>query len=167
MARPATQAMGASVQTTVGGESAGEPVGTVQARPGTLYGLELPPEWLPTLLDEIPILACVASRANGSFVVRGAEELRVKESDRIEALVKNLRRVEAKAEELCDGLVVEGTAAPLKGRVITHGDHRIAMAFAVLGALPGNEIEIDDTTCVGVSYPGFWDVLHKLTRGSG
>ncbi len=163
----AMEAMGASVQTTVGGESAGEPVGTVQARPGTLYGLELPPEWLPTLLDEIPILACVASRANGSFVVRGAEELRVKESDRIEALVKNLRRVEAKAEELCDGLVVEGTAAPLKGRVITHGDHRIAMAFAVLGALPGNEIEIDDTTCVGVSYPGFWDVLHKLTRGSG
>lgn len=162
----ALEAMGASVRTTDGGGSAGEPVGAIQAGPGALNGLELPPEWLPTLLDEIPILACVASRAEGSFVVRGADELRVKESDRIAALVENLGRVEAKAKELPDGLVVQGTSAPLKGRVITHGDHRIAMAFAVLGALPGNEIEIDDTSCAEVSYPEFWDVLHQLTRGS-
>jgi 3-phosphoshikimate 1-carboxyvinyltransferase len=91
--------------------------------------------------------------------VTGAAELRVKESDRIAAVVSNLRALGADAEELADGFVVRGGAAPLRGRVVTHGDHRIAMAFGVLGARPGNAITIDDPACAGVSYPSFWDDL--------
>jgi len=88
----------------------------------------------------------------------------VKESDRIATVVSNLRAVGATASELPDGLVVTGSSAPLKGRVITHGDHRIAMAFGVLGALPGNKIEIDDPSCVAVSYPDFWTDLARARK---
>jgi 3-phosphoshikimate 1-carboxyvinyltransferase len=97
-------------------------------------------------------------------VIGGAAELRVKESDRIATVVSNLRAIGATAEERPDGLVVEGSERPLRGFVRTHGDHRIAMAFGVLGALPRNEIEIDDPACVAVSYPAFWDDLGRATR---
>src|SRR5690606_14301310 len=110
---------------------------------------------VPSLIDEIPILAVLAARAEGETTVRGASELRVKESDRIRAVVDNLRAVGVEAEELEDGFVVRGTDAPLSGTVESHGDHRIAMAFGVLGALPGNRIEIDEPDVVGVSYPTF------------
>jgi 3-phosphoshikimate 1-carboxyvinyltransferase len=113
------------------------------------------------MIDELPLLACVGARARGTTEIRGAAELRVKESDRIATVVSNLRAIGATASELPDGLVVTGSSAPLRGRVITHGDHRIAMAFGVLGALPGNEIEIDDPACVAVSYPDFWSDLAR------
>jgi len=90
--------------------------------------------------------------------------LRVKESDRIATVVSNLRRIGAVAEERPDGLIVEGSRKPLRGLVRTQGDHRIAMAFGVLGALPGNEIEIDEPECVAVSYPGFWDDLARASH---
>jgi 3-phosphoshikimate 1-carboxyvinyltransferase len=96
--------------------------------------------------------------------VRGAEELRVKESDRIAAVVRNLRSVGADADELPDGFVVRGSRGPLRGPVATHGDHRLAMAFAVLGAVGDNAIEVDDPDCVAVSYPGFWDDLARAAR---
>jgi len=85
-------------------------------------------------------------------------------NNRIATVVSNLRAIGATADELPDGLVVTGASAPLRGRVITHGDHRIAMAFGVLGALPGNEIEVDEPACVAVSYPDFWDDLARVTR---
>ena len=113
------------------------------------------------MIDELPLLACVGARAKGTTEIRGAAELRVKESDRITTVVSNLRAIGATASELPDGLVVTGSSVPLRGRVITHGDHRIAMAFGVLGALPGNEIEIDDPACVAVSYPDFWTDLAR------
>jgi 3-phosphoshikimate 1-carboxyvinyltransferase len=108
------------------------------------------------MIDELPMLACLGARAEGETTVRGAEELRVKESDRIAAVVGNLRALGADADELPDGFVVRGNDRPLRGRVVTHGDHRLAMAFGVLGALPGNEIEVDDPACVDVSFPTFW-----------
>ena len=114
------------------------------------------------MIDELPLLACLAARAEGETVIRGAAELRVKESDRIAVVVGNLRRIGVDADELSDGLRVRGTDKPLKGRVETHGDHRIAMAFGVLGALPGNSISVDDPECVSVSYPGFWRDLDKV-----
>ena len=88
----------------------------------------------------------------------------VKESDRITAIVANLRAIGADAEELPDGFVVRGSDRPLVGRVVTHGDHRIAMAFGVLGALRGNDIEIDDPSCAAVSYPTFWDDLERVRK---
>jgi 3-phosphoshikimate 1-carboxyvinyltransferase len=159
-------AMGAGIEPQVTSEVAAEPLGTLEVRPGCLRGVEVPPECVPTMLDEIPILACLAARADGVTVIRGAAELRVKESDRLRALHRNLSALGVSCRELEDGLEVEGSDAPLRGRVSTEGDHRIAMSFAVLGALAGNAIELDDPGCVGVSYPGFWTELKRIGAGA-
>ena len=137
----------------------GETIGTLLAAPGALRGIVVAAEEVPKLIDELPLLACVAAYADGQTTVRGAEELRVKESDRIAAVVGNLRALGVDAEEQPDGFTVRGARRPLRGLVRTHGDHRLAMAFGILGALPGNEIAIDDRDCVAVSYPGFWTDL--------
>jgi 3-phosphoshikimate 1-carboxyvinyltransferase len=137
-------------------ESGGEPVATVIAAPRTLRGTIIEPAEVPALIDELPAIACLAARAPGETRVTGAAELRVKESDRIALVVRNLRAVGAQAEELADGFVVHGTDAPLAGHVETRGDHRIAMAFGVLGAGSGGRITVDDPGCVAVSYPSFW-----------
>jgi 3-phosphoshikimate 1-carboxyvinyltransferase len=105
----------------------------------------------------------VAAYAAGETRVTGAAELRVKESDRISAVVQNLRALGGDADELPDGFVVRGSRPRLRGQVTTHGDHRLAMAFGVLSALPGNEISVDDPDCVAVSYPGFWADLARVT----
>jgi 3-phosphoshikimate 1-carboxyvinyltransferase len=97
-------------------------------------------------------------------VVRGASELRVKESDRIATIVRNLKNLGADAEELPDGFRVVGASKPLRGKVETRGDHRIAMAFGILGALSGNAIEVDDPDCVAVSYPNFWSDLASVLQ---
>lgn len=140
-------------------DSGGEPIATLVAAPRTLHGTAIEPHEIPSLIDELPVLACVAARAAGETRVTGAGELRVKESDRIALVVNNLRAIGADADELPDGFVVRGSDRPLKGRVTTEGDHRIAMAFGVLGAATGGGIEIDDPACVGVSYPSFWTDL--------
>jgi 3-phosphoshikimate 1-carboxyvinyltransferase len=134
---------------------------TVTASPGALNGTTIGGSEIPTLIDELPLLACVAARAAGVTTITGAAELRVKESDRIAAVVANLKAIGATAEELPDGLRVTGHERPLRGRIVTHGDHRIAMAFGILGAVPGNQIEIDDRACVAVSYPSFWSDLGR------
>lgn len=158
------QRMGAPLQTEEGAcTMGGEPVGTVIARSAPhLRGVTVIGEEIPAMIDEVPILAAMAARADGETIVRGAGELRVKESDRIAATVSNLRAIGADAEELEDGLVVRGSQRPLRGRVVTHGDHRLAMAFGVLGALPGNDVLVDDPGCVAVSYPTFWDDLRRV-----
>jgi 3-phosphoshikimate 1-carboxyvinyltransferase len=140
-------------------DAGGEPVRTLRVSPGTLHGVSVGGERIPSMIDELPLLACLGARAEGETVISGAAELRVKESDRIAAVVANLRAVGVEAEERPDGMRVMGGRGQLRGRVQTHGDHRLAMAFGVLGALPGSRIEIDDRDCVAVSYPGFWREL--------
>lgn len=143
---------------------AGEWIADVRVSGGaSLRGISIVREAIPTLIDELPLVACLAAYAEGETRVTGAEELRVKESDRIAVVVGNLKALGADAEELPDGYVVRGTSPVLRGRVVTHGDHRMAMAFGILGALPGNEIEIDDPDCVAVSYPAFWSDLASVT----
>jgi 3-phosphoshikimate 1-carboxyvinyltransferase len=143
---------------------AGEPVGTVipSMGSGALRAVVVSGKEIPSLVDELPILACLAARAEGETVIRGAAELRVKESDRISAMVMNLNNLGVSAQELPDGMRITGSDTPLSGRVITYGDHRIAMAFAILGAIPGNTIEIDSPDCVAVSYPTFWRDLRNV-----
>jgi 3-phosphoshikimate 1-carboxyvinyltransferase len=142
----------------------GEYVGTLVVHAGQpLRAVTVDAEPIPRLIDELPLLACVAAYLEGETRVTGAAELRVKESDRIAAVVGNLRALGADADELEDGFVVRGTRPRLRGTVTTHGDHRLAMAFGVLSALPGNEIAIDDRDCVNVSYPTFWDDLRRVT----
>ena len=155
------RAMGAAVEIEAGPEQGGEPTGSISGSQSELAAISVGESQVPSMIDELPLLACVATQARGTTEIRGAGELRVKESDRIATVVSNLRAVGATAEELPDGLVVSGSSGPLRGRVITHGDHRIAMAFGVLGALPGNEIVIDDPACVAVSYPEFWSDLTR------
>lgn len=144
-------------------DEGGEPVATLVIAPRTLKGTRIEPAEVPSLIDELPVLACVAARAAGETSVTGAGELRVKESDRIALLVRNLRAVGADAEERADGFVVRGSDRPFRGRVETGGDHRIAMAFGVLGAATGGAIEIDDPACVRVSFPSFWSDLANAT----
>jgi 3-phosphoshikimate 1-carboxyvinyltransferase len=151
--------MGARISMADRHDSGGEPLAAVTVAPGSLRATTIGGAEIPSLIDELPLLACVAARAEGETVITGAAELRVKESDRIATVVGNLRAIGAVAEELPDGLRVTGSDRPLRGHVVTHGDHRIAMAFGVLGAIPGNEIRIDDRDCVRVSYPAFWDHL--------
>jgi len=158
--------MGAKVDVVrAPGVAGGEPVGTVTAEPGTLRGATVEGAEIPRLIDELPLVAVLGARAEGVTRIRGAEELRAKESDRIRAMVENLRAVGVRAEEYEDGLEVEGTDAPLVGDVRTEGDHRIAMAFGVLGALPGNRIRIDDPGAADVSFPRFWATLASVGGG--
>jgi 3-phosphoshikimate 1-carboxyvinyltransferase len=156
--------MGATVLWDVEREAAGEPVGTIRATASRLRGTTVEGAEVPGMIDELVLLACLATRAEGDTIVRGAQELRVKESDRIASVVHNLRAIGAAAEETADGFVVRGTRAPLRGVVQTHGDHRVAMAFGVLARLPGNDIRIDDPKCVAVSYPRFWEDVESLTQ---
>ena len=146
-------------------ERAGEPVATMRIRPAFLSAVDVAADEVPSMIDELPLLACVAAYADGETRIRGAAELRVKESDRIAAVVANLRAIGVEAHEYPDGLSVVGARRSLVGRIETHGDHRLAMAFGVLGAIPGNAIEIDDPRCVDVSFPGFWALLEQMRRG--
>lgn len=156
--------MGAEVTTEPAADSAGEPVGDVVAAPGELVGTVAATEEIPTLLDEIPVLAAVAVRAEGETRFEGVGELRVKETDRVAALARNLQALGVDVDEGPDWLAVRGTDRALSGEVDAFGDHRIAMAFGVLGALPGSEIRIRGTDVVGISYPGFWAELERVKR---
>jgi 3-phosphoshikimate 1-carboxyvinyltransferase len=160
----ALKEMGADIELLDQQRLAGEWVADVAVKAGaTLRGISIGREAIPTLIDELPLVACLAAYAEGETRVTGAEELRVKESDRIAVVVGNLRSLGADVDELLDGFIVRGSAPALRGRVVTHADHRMAMAFGILGALPGNEIEIDDRDCVAVSYPAFWEDLSAVT----
>lgn len=141
----------------------GEPVGDLRLSPGALTATAVSESEVPAMIDEFPILAVAAARASGITRITGASELRVKESDRIRSLALNLRAVGVEAEELRDGLEIKGSGRPLRGRVRSHGDHRIAMAFGVLGALPGNRIDVEGASVVDVSFPGFWERLRDLS----
>lgn len=155
--------MGASIGIEDEREVGGELIGTLVVRPASLSGTNIGGGEIPRCIDELPMLACLAARAQGETRISDAQELRVKESDRIRAVVENLRGLGVSVEEFPDGMRVTGSRAPLEGNVVTHGDHRLAMAFGVLGALPGNRITIDDPGCVAVSYPTFWRDLSKAT----
>lgn len=156
--------MGAAISWDAERKVSGEPVGTIRARSSMLHGTTITGADVPTMIDELVLLGCLATRADGDTIVQGAQELRVKESDRIATVVENLRAIGADAEETADGFVVRGTRTRLHGSVRTHGDHRVAMAFGILAKLPGNDIRIDDPGCVAVSYPRFWEDLERLTR---
>lgn len=164
---PVLRRMGAALETTAEEVRGGEPVGALVAGPSALRAVAVGAEEIPGMIDEVPLLAVAASRAEGTTRITGAEELRVKETDRLRALAGNLREVGVEVEELDDGLEIEGTDRPLAGRVPSFGDHRIAMAFAVLGAAPDNEIEIDGRDAVEVSYPGFWTELERIRKARG
>lgn len=144
-----------------------EPVGDVSVRPGRLEATTVGGEEVPRLIDELPLVAVLGARAAGTTTISDAAELRTKESDRIDALVRNLRLLGVEVEERQDGLDVLGTREPIQGRVQTFGDHRIAMAFSVLGLGMSCNVEVDDTSIADVSFPGFWDTMAEVERARG
>ena len=154
--------MGADITIADGRQVGGEDVGTLIARPSRLSATTITAHEVPSMIDELPLFACLAARASGTSEVRGASELRVKESDRIATIVANLRELGVRVEELEDGFIVEGSDRPLRGTVTTNADHRIAMCFGVLGALKGNSIIVDDPACVDISFPNFWRELERV-----
>ncbi|MDP9068091.1 MAG: 3-phosphoshikimate 1-carboxyvinyltransferase [Actinomycetota bacterium] len=155
--------MGAEVDAIESASSLGEPLGTVRARAASLRGIAVPEEWVPSLIDDIPALAIVATQAEGETSFTGAGELRVKESDRIAALVAGLRELGADAEELPDGLIVRGPTSLTGGHIDSVGDHRIALAFAVAGLIASDRVRIAGWSCVDTSFPEFLDVLGEAT----
>ena len=160
--------MGADVRIESTRVRGGEALGDVTVTGGGgLRAAEVGEAEVPALLDEVPVLAVLAARAEGMTRITGAAELRVKESDRLAALAANLRAIGVDAQELSDGLEIEGTDRPLAGRVRCHDDHRIAMAFGILGATPGCDIDVDDPAAANVSFPGFWELLASTSGGTG
>ncbi|MDQ4087396.1 MAG: 3-phosphoshikimate 1-carboxyvinyltransferase [Pseudomonadota bacterium] len=146
-------------------EAAGEPVADLTVRHSALRGLEVPPELVPTMIDEFPILFIAAAFAQGTTRTRGLAELRVKESDRLAAMAEGLRAVGARVEEHEDGLTIHGSGGEaLAGgaALAACGDHRVAMSFAVAGLHAREPIEIDDMDCVNTSFPGFTGALAAL-----
>lgn len=151
--------MGADLTVTVTGECQKEPVGTLEIRSSSLKGVTIAGEIIPNVIDEIPVLAVAAAFADGITEIRGAEELRVKECDRISAVVQNLKAMGGEAEEFKDGMKITGTGK-LTGAVIeTFHDHRIAMSFAIASLAASGETRIQNSDCVKISYPAFWEIL--------
>ena len=140
----------------------GEAVGDLVTAPARLRAVDVPAGAIPGVIDELPVLSCLAARAEGVSRFRSVQELRVKESDRLTLLAQNLRAIGVVAAIEGDDLLVTGTDAPLAGRVVTEGDHRIAMAFSVLGSSGRARIRIDDPDCAAVSFPGFSGALQRL-----
>jgi 3-phosphoshikimate 1-carboxyvinyltransferase len=158
--------MGAHVERVNLRDEGGEPVADLVARPAALSGTEVTAAEVPTLVDEVPVLAVLASRAAGETVFREVGELRVKESNRLELLATNLRAVGVEAEAHGNDLHVCGTARPPRGRVVTARDHRLAMAFAVLGTLPGADVKLSERASVAISYPRFFADVRRI-RATG
>ena len=145
----------------------GEPAGDVELRASDLVGATISAEEVPSLIDELPILAVAACHARGETVVRGAEELRAKESNRIEAVVEELRRVGAHIRATPDGFRIKGVPSRLRGGVMdSRGDHRLAMLGAVVGVASREGVELRGAEAAATSFPEFFDVLEQVAPGA-
>jgi 3-phosphoshikimate 1-carboxyvinyltransferase len=160
----ALEKMGATVERLNQWDEAGELIGNLKICHQSLKGIIIDENDVPGLIDELPIIAILATQANGRTEVCGAEELRVKECDRIHALCKNLKKMGADIEELQDGFIIHGPT-PLKGADIeTFHDHRIAMAFTIAGLVTDGDVVLDHPECASISFPEFYDVLENLKQ---
>jgi 3-phosphoshikimate 1-carboxyvinyltransferase len=157
--------MGARVSVFDRRRAGREPVASVQVQPGELVATEVTGDEVPAMIDELPLVALLASHARGETVVRGAAELRVKETDRIEAVTDGLRSLGARIRSRKDGWTITGVPARLRGgRVDARGDHRIAMLAAVAGLASREGVAIEGADTAAISFPGFYDLLESVTR---
>lgn len=156
--------MGGAVEIVNRREHAGEPVGDIRVRASALEGVEVPAERAPRMIDEYPILAVLAACGRGRTVMHGLAELRVKESDRLAGMARGLAAAGVSVTEQEDALIVEGCAGPPPGgaTIPTRLDHRIAMAFLVLGMVAERPVAIDDGAPINTSFPGFVSLMIKL-----
>jgi 3-phosphoshikimate 1-carboxyvinyltransferase len=154
--------MGASIEMLDQSTAAGEPVADIRVCGTKLKGIDIGPEMVARTIDEYPILAVAAALAQGVTAICGARELRYKESDRIAVMTEQLRRLGVDVEERDDGMIIEGCGR-LKGAAVqSAGDHRVAMSLAVAGLCADGGVEIDDTACADISFPGFFRMLERI-----
>ena len=158
----ALREMGAKIEVLNPRSVCGEPVADLLVESAELEGISIGGELIPRLIDEIPILALAAACARGRTVIRDAGELRLKESDRLEATATLLKRLGAKIEVMPDGLIIDGPTAWLGGNTESFGDHRLAMTMAIAGLLA--PVSIEGTECTETSYPGFWETLEEVRK---
>jgi 3-phosphoshikimate 1-carboxyvinyltransferase len=156
--------MGAQVREAVENVDQMEPRGIVEVTGAMLKGTVIQGREIAQLIDELPVLAVAGALANGTTIIRHAQELRVKETDRIAAIAHNLRVMGAQVIELGDGLEIHGPAPLRGGRVASFGDHRIAMAFAIAGLFADGETIVQDAECVEISYPGFARTIEEFVN---
>lgn len=158
------EAMGADIACLErqGTENLGEPTCDILVRSGTLHGTTIGGSLIPTLIDEIPMIAVMAAYAEGTTIIKDARELKVKETDRISTVTENLKAMGAKVCPTDDGMMIEG-GNPLSGAHIqSYLDHRIAMAFSIAGLAAEGETVIEDSQCVDVSYPEFFETMETI-----
>ncbi|WP_087971525.1 3-phosphoshikimate 1-carboxyvinyltransferase [Oceanobacillus rekensis] len=157
------QLMGADLviqnEKTIGGEN----IGDIQISFGPLKGITIEGEIIPRLIDEIPVIALLATQADGTTIIKDAEELRVKETDRITAVIDVLTTFGASVTPTEDGMIIEGKTTLTGGNAASYDDHRIAMMAAVASLITKDEVIIDDISCISISYPGFFKDLKSLT----
>jgi 3-phosphoshikimate 1-carboxyvinyltransferase len=158
--------MGAEIGETNRRMDQGEPIADLEVRAGPLRGIEVPPDRAPSMIDEYPILAAIAAHATGPTVMRGIAELRVKESDRIAAMVTGLAALGVEVEELEDGMIVRGQGgrppARQDVRIETEMDHRIAMSFLIYGLGAQGPVKVLGCEMIETSFPGFANLLNGL-----
>jgi len=159
----AVQMMGANL-TIEFKKDQGEPIGDIRVKSARLKAIQLNQSWIPKLIDELPILMILCALAEGRSVIEGAEELRVKETDRIRSMAEGLKAIGGKVEERPDGCVIEGAQDFTGGTIKSYGDHRTAMSFLIAGLRSKKGIAVEDTDCIQTSYPQFWDDLSRLSN---
>jgi 3-phosphoshikimate 1-carboxyvinyltransferase len=158
------QAMGADIEQLNLREQAGEPVADLRVRSAQLRGTTIGGSLIPRLVDEIPVLAIAALAAEGKTIIRDAEELRVKESDRLAVMVQELHKMGAQIQEHPDGLEIHGPQQLIGANVSPHTDHRIAMSLAIASLLARGETTLENPECARVSYPEFWTTLDRVRK---
>jgi len=154
--------MGAEIEISSYETQSSDPVGEVTVFASQLNGIEIPPDLVPKMIDEIPVLAIIATQAKGTTRLSGAKELRVKESDRLHAIVRNLSSMGIQTEEREDGFIIEGPQKLKAAAVDSYGDHRIAMAFAIAGLIAEGETQLINSDCVEISMPNFFETLQGV-----
>lgn len=143
----------------------GEVVGDLIVRySDKLIGTTIDSNLIPRLIDEIPVIAILATQANGTTVIKDAKELKVKESNRIKAVVDNLKNMGVEIEELEDGMVIKGKTKLKGANIKTFNDHRIAMAFSVASLISEGKLNLDNTACIDISFPGYFDLINNLLK---
>lgn len=158
------QQMGANVAVDQELSDAAEPTATITIRTSILKGTTIEGDIIPRLIDEIPIIALLATQAEGTTIIRDAEELKVKETDRITAVVTELKKLGADITATDDGMIINGPTSLKGSKLSTYGDHRIGMMAAIASLITDSSIEIDDADCIAVSYPTFFEHLDLLLK---
>jgi 3-phosphoshikimate 1-carboxyvinyltransferase len=154
--------MGASIKVTGEDEQSFEPFADLKVKSAPLKATEIAGELIPRLIDEIPIISLAATQAEGTTIIKDAGELKVKETNRIDTVAKELNKMGAHIETTTDGLIIHGKTTLKGAHVNSHGDHRIGMMLAIAGCLADGETVIENSEAIKVSYPTFFETLRKL-----